>query len=98
MFGAQNTLGDRISDKTTIPKVNLGAAERALREAHGEKGLQIKGASSRGNVVQVGGLAAGTTAEDVKVCIHDSVCTCIVYGIISMFNWFSMNLRLESVR
>lgn len=47
--------------------MNLSMADRALREANGEKGLSIKGASSRGNVVQVGGLAKGTTAEDVEV-------------------------------
>ena len=76
MYGAQNSLGDRLSEKATIPKVNLGAADRALREAHGEKGFQIKGASTRGNVVQVGGLAAGTTAEDVKVC------TCTAHSIL----------------
>ena len=76
MYGAQNSLGDRLSEKATIPKVNLGAADRALREAHGEKGFQIKGASTRGNVVQVGGLAAGTTAEDVKVC------TCMAHCIL----------------
>ncbi|KAI0759986.1 hypothetical protein BD413DRAFT_607391 [Trametes elegans] len=54
------------------PKVNLGIADRALREAVGEKaekngpGISIKGASSRGNVVQVSGLARGTTAADVE--------------------------------
>ncbi|KAI0645297.1 hypothetical protein C8Q79DRAFT_911692 [Trametes meyenii] len=49
------------------PKLNLGMADRALREAVGEKGgLSIKGASSRGNVVQVSGLAKGTTAADVE--------------------------------
>ncbi len=47
--------------------MNLSLADRALREANGEKGLSIKGASSRGNVVQVGGLAKGTTSEDVEV-------------------------------
>ncbi|OBZ69952.1 hypothetical protein A0H81_10517 [Grifola frondosa] len=48
------------------PKMNFAGAERALREATGEKGLSIKGASSRGNVVQVSGLASGTTAADVE--------------------------------
>lgn len=46
------------------------AAERALREANGEKGISIKGASSRGNVVEVTGLAEGTTSEDVEVGIY----------------------------
>ncbi|CAL1711284.1 unnamed protein product [Somion occarium] len=66
MYGAQNSLSARITDKPAVPKLNMSQAERALREANGEKGLSIKGASSRGNVVQVGELAAGTTAEDVK--------------------------------
>ncbi|GBE81280.1 hypothetical protein BKA93DRAFT_721664 [Sparassis latifolia] len=48
------------------PKMNFSGADRALREALGEKGLSIKGASSRGNVVQVGGLAKGTSAADVE--------------------------------
>lgn len=52
--------------------MNLSLADKALREAHGEKGLSIKGASSRGNVVQVGGLAKGTTSEDVEVCSFSS--------------------------
>lgn len=48
--------------------MNLSMAERALAEATGEKGgISIKGASSRGNVVEVGGLADGTTSEDVEV-------------------------------
>lgn len=51
----------------TVPKMNLSMADRALREANGEKGLSIKGASARGNVVQVSGLAKGTTSEDVEV-------------------------------
>ncbi|KAI0753049.1 hypothetical protein C8Q80DRAFT_1097140 [Daedaleopsis nitida] len=49
------------------PKLNFGIADKALRDAIGEKGgLSIKGASSRGNVVQVAGLARGTTAADVE--------------------------------
>ncbi|KAI0783031.1 hypothetical protein C8Q75DRAFT_785527 [Abortiporus biennis] len=59
------SLVSRLSNTKTSPKINLSAAERALREARGEKGLSIKGASGRGNVVQVSGLAKGTTAEDV---------------------------------
>ncbi|KAJ3484920.1 hypothetical protein NLI96_g5311 [Meripilus lineatus] len=46
--------------------VNDKSLSARLGEANGEKGLSIKGASSRGNVVQVGGLAKGTTAEDVE--------------------------------
>ncbi|KAJ3006665.1 hypothetical protein NUW54_g3848 [Trametes sanguinea] len=49
------------------PRLSLGIAEKAIREVTGEKGgLSIKGASSRGNVVQVSGLARGTTAADVE--------------------------------
>ena len=49
--------------------MNFGIADRALKDAIGDKGgLSIKGASSRGNVVQVSGLAKGTTAADVEVC------------------------------
>ena len=46
--------------------MNFTGADRALREALGEKGLSIKGASSRGNVVEVAGLAPGTSAADVE--------------------------------
>lgn len=50
--------------------MNFGVADKALRDAVGDKaGLSIKGASSRGNVVQVAGLAKGTTAADVEVCL-----------------------------
>ncbi|TBU23827.1 hypothetical protein BD311DRAFT_673116 [Dichomitus squalens] len=49
------------------PKMNFGIADKALKDALGDKGgLSIKGASSRGNVVQVAGLARGTTAADVE--------------------------------
>ncbi|KAI0918936.1 hypothetical protein AcV5_001987 [Taiwanofungus camphoratus] len=57
-------LGTRLA--AGAPKMNFTGADRALREALGEKGLSIKGASSRGNVVQVGGLAKGTSAADVE--------------------------------
>ncbi|CCM04636.1 uncharacterized protein FIBRA_06820 [Fibroporia radiculosa] len=62
-----NSLGSRLSSvQTGAPKMNFTGADRALREATGEKGLSIKGASGRGNVVQVGGLASGTSAADVE--------------------------------
>lgn len=48
--------------------MNFAGADRALRDALGEKEISIKGASSRGNVVQVSGLAPGTSAADVEVC------------------------------
>ncbi len=50
--------------------MNFSAADRALRSATGDAGLSIKGASGRGNVVQIGGLAPGTTKEDVEVSLH----------------------------
>lgn len=56
------------------PKLNFGLADRALRDATGAKPaggpLQIKGASNRGNVVDVSGLVAGTSAADVEVRCH----------------------------
>ncbi|KAI0332935.1 hypothetical protein GY45DRAFT_1245747 [Cubamyces sp. BRFM 1775] len=69
MFNAEpRSLSARLtSAPSSAPKLNLGIADKALREAIGEKGgLSIKGASSRGNVVQVSGLARGTTAADVE--------------------------------
>jgi len=66
--GAENgSLGARLtSAQAGVPKMNFTGADRALREALGEKGLSIKGASGRGNVVQVNGLANGTSAADVE--------------------------------
>lgn len=52
------------------PKLNFGPADKALKDALGVKSpgsLQIKGASNRGNVVDVAGLVAGTSAADVEV-------------------------------
>ncbi|KAI0364145.1 hypothetical protein BV20DRAFT_956840 [Pilatotrama ljubarskyi] len=70
MFNAEpRSLSARLTNAPVAPapKLNLGIADKALREAIGEKGgLSIKGASSRGNVVQVAGLAKGTTAADVE--------------------------------
>lgn len=66
MYAAHNPLGARLGNKERPPKMNLSLAERALAEATGEKGISIKGASSRGNVVEVSGLADGTTSEDVE--------------------------------
>lgn len=69
MFHADRSLSARLTNAAPAPpKMNFGIADKALREAVGEKGgLSIKGASSRGNVVQVAGLAKGTTAADVEV-------------------------------
>ncbi|KAH9060531.1 hypothetical protein EDB87DRAFT_1789926 [Lactarius vividus] len=65
------SLSDRLGvpQKDTPPKMNFGGAVRALKEATGsatEKELSIRGASTRGNVVEVTGLVKGTTAEDVE--------------------------------
>ncbi|KZT69703.1 hypothetical protein DAEQUDRAFT_756839, partial [Daedalea quercina L-15889] len=61
------SLSARLSNSpASVPKMNFTGADRALREALGEKGLSIKGASSRGNVVEVAGLAPGTSAADVE--------------------------------
>jgi hypothetical protein len=52
----------------TAPRANFSAiAQKALKEATGSEQLSIKGAgsSSPGNVVEVTGLVAGTTADDV---------------------------------
>lgn len=69
LYGAEpRSLSARITTAPpSAPKLNVGLADKALREAIGEKGFSIKGASSRGNVVQVAGLAKGTTAADVEV-------------------------------
>ncbi|TFK51118.1 hypothetical protein OE88DRAFT_1660439 [Heliocybe sulcata] len=54
------------------PKMNFGMADRALKDAlgmemQGDSGdISIKGASMRGNVVEVTGLVKGTTAADVE--------------------------------
>ncbi len=66
------SLSDRLGapQKDTPPKMNFGGAVRALKEATGsatDKELSIRGASTRGNVVEVTGLVKGTTAEDVEV-------------------------------
>lgn len=63
---SERSLVARLTSTQVVPKMNLSMADRALREANGEKGLSIKGASARGNVVQVGGLAKGTTSDDVE--------------------------------
>ncbi|KAI0741152.1 hypothetical protein C8Q76DRAFT_667127 [Earliella scabrosa] len=68
MYNADRSLSARLTNAPVgAPKMNFGIADKALRDALGEKGgLSIKGASSRGNVVQVAGLAKGTTAADVE--------------------------------
>jgi len=67
-----NGLSQRLSDNAAsrnIPRYNAGAAARALSEAASATGgsINIKGASGAvGNVVEVRGLVAGTSADDVK--------------------------------
>jgi len=64
------SLSARLNGPANAPKMNFGIAEKALREAAGLAGdrgeLSIRGASSRGNVIEVTGLVRGTTAEDVE--------------------------------
>jgi hypothetical protein len=81
------SLSDRldIPSKDTPPKMNFGSAAKALREATGQgvdKELSIRGASTRGNVVEVTGLVKGTTAEDVEVgkCSVGRLSTSCVFG------------------
>jgi hypothetical protein len=69
---AGKSLSDRLDapSRDTPPKMNFGGAVKALKEATGlgaDKELSIRGASTRGNVVEVTGLVKGTTAEDVEV-------------------------------
>ncbi|KAI9441975.1 hypothetical protein F5148DRAFT_988922 [Russula earlei] len=65
------SLSDRLDapSRDAPPKMNFGSAVKALEEATGlgaDKELSIRGASTRGNVVEVTGLVKGTTAEDVE--------------------------------
>ncbi|KAI0301562.1 hypothetical protein B0F90DRAFT_1718229 [Multifurca ochricompacta] len=65
------SLSDRLGapSRDAPPKMNFGSAAKALKEATGQsadKELSIRGASTRGNVVEVTGLVKGTTAEDVE--------------------------------
>jgi len=62
----KSSLVERLSDQQKPPKVNMGAAARALEKATGIKDISIKGASVRGNLIEVKGLVAGTTADDVE--------------------------------
>lgn len=63
----KSSLVDRLSDNPKPPKVNMGAAVRALENATGGKDISIKGAGVRGNLIEVKGLVAGTSADDVEV-------------------------------
>jgi len=63
----KSSLVERLSEEQKPPRVNMGAAARALEKATGTKDISIKGASVRGNLIEVKGLVAGTTADDVEV-------------------------------
>ncbi|KAF9447182.1 hypothetical protein P691DRAFT_672006, partial [Macrolepiota fuliginosa MF-IS2] len=73
LYESHNSLSARLSSQPGAPKPNINnLAQRALREATAvttgskEQGFSIKGASGvQGNVVEVSGLVAGTTADDV---------------------------------
>jgi len=62
----KSSLAERLSEQQRPPRVNLGAAVRALEKATGTKDISIRGASVRGNLIEVKGLVAGTTADDVE--------------------------------
>lgn len=62
----KSSLVERLSDQQKPPRVNMGAAVRALEKATGGKDISIKGAGVRGNLIEVKGLVAGTTADDVE--------------------------------
>ena len=63
----KSSLVERLSEQQKPPKVNMSAAARALEKATGTKDISIKGASVRGNLIEIKGLVAGTTADDVEV-------------------------------
>lgn len=69
----KSSLVDRLSDEQKPPRVNMGAAVRALEKATGTKDISIRGASVRGNLIEVKGLVGGTTADDVEVSAFDSL-------------------------
>lgn len=69
----KSSLVDRLSDEQKPPRVNMGAAVRALEKATGTKDISIRGASVRGNLIEVKGLVGGTTADDVEVSPFDSL-------------------------
>lgn len=67
----KSSLAERLSDEQKPRRVNLGPVVRALENATGTKGVSIKGASVRGNLIEVKGLVGGTTADDVEVGLFD---------------------------
>ncbi|TFK23932.1 hypothetical protein FA15DRAFT_670020 [Coprinopsis marcescibilis] len=69
LYETHNSLSARLGGVPIAPKANLNnLAQKALQEATSAikaDQLSIKGASSKGNIVEVRGLLQGTTAEDV---------------------------------
>ncbi|KAF5384516.1 hypothetical protein D9757_006444 [Collybiopsis confluens] len=73
LYAQHNTLSARMNlppSKPTLPPAVAGGsnvmAQKAFREILGGGQLSIKGASTSANVIEVSGLADGTTAEDVS--------------------------------
>lgn len=69
MFDQHNSLKARMDSTPGAPRANLSHAivGKALQAATSTSGIAIKGAgsASQGNVVEVTGLVAGTTTDDV---------------------------------
>ena len=66
--GQKSSLAERLSDRRTPPRVNFGVLVKELDKARDkDKDISIRGASARGNLIEVKGLVAGTTADDVEV-------------------------------
>lgn len=67
MYDQSNTLSARMNLNPAAPRATFTAiAQKALKEAAGQtEQFSIKGAGSPQTVVDVTGLVAGTTAEDV---------------------------------
>ncbi|KAJ7496972.1 hypothetical protein FB451DRAFT_209304 [Mycena latifolia] len=67
MFDEHNSLSARMNNPPAAPKANLNAIARKALQAATSSELSIKGAgsASQGNVVEVTGLVAGTTPDDV---------------------------------
>ena len=77
----KSSLVERLSEEQKPPRVNMSAAARALERATGTKDISIKGASVRGNLIEIKGLVAGTTADDVEVSPHDFLLTSLKQSV-----------------
>lgn len=80
MFQSHNSLSARLGVSASAPasattrsgpRVDFGAVEKVLKGSSGSSEISIKGAGANlaGNVVDVKGLAPGTTAADVEVSL-----------------------------